>query len=632
MRRGPRLLEIVTLPNSSSIAVSIPGKLHRLSSVLRSGRWWAVLVTILALVGPRSTAFATNSSAAGVTIKASPTSSQPVGTQITWTASATGMKTPVYRFSVVSGSGSAQVVRDFSTTKSFVWAPLQEGSYTVQVSAKDGFSATSTVQASSAFTINSRVTGTSAVVSATANPLVALYSAPACTGTLTVQFRPAAGSGAWQSMPAQACSAGKSVNVLVAGMLASTKYTIQSVLSSGGKSTTSSSLTFTTGKPEAGLKITAFTVGKAPTAQSDQSTPFIWHSFNPSPPAPALANPIATDLSGNVVWYYDTLHAGIGVVWPVRILTNTVLLLGNDGYHKTGEDVLREIDLAGNPVRETTIDAVNAQLATRGQEPIYMFHHDAMRLPNGDTAVLGATQKKLNGHDVMSDMVLVLDSNFQVVWNWDMFAHFTPPATFPKGTPTCIITGPALCGLPDPNSIDWTHANALDWSTSDGDLLVSFRNLSLFIKIAYQNGKGNGAVIWRLGKGGDFTLTAPASAGSYPWFSNQHNPNFVSATDIVVFDDGNTRCQNGTVKGCQSRGEEYSLDQTNHKATLILGPSLGAFWQALGSAQKLPNGDITFAGGYSPPSKEEEFTSSSTKVYELDTALAVYRAYRLTML
>jgi len=64
----------------------------------------------------------------------------------------------------------------------------------------------------------------------------------------------------------------------------------------------------------------------------------------------------------------------------------------------------------------------------------------------------------------------------------------------------------------------------------------------------------------------------------------------------------------------------------------VFSENLGAFWQALGSAQRLPNGNLAFAGGFSPPSKETEFTPRGTRVYELDTAVAVYRDYWLTSL
>lgn len=586
----------------------------------RSRRWGAVAVVAIALLGPRPAQVAT--AAAGVTVKPSLPSGQAVGATITWTAKATGLKNQVYRFSVGS-----TIVRDFSRKASFSWTPLEEGTYQIHVTAKDGFAATSSSAATSAFSIAPRAAGKNPVVSRLANPLVALYSAPACAaGSLVVQFRPAGSSGAWQSTAPRTC-AGKSVNVIVAGMRPSTRYVMQAVVSNGATKTTTVQRSFTTGKPAAALKIPTFTVKQAPTARSDPKTPMIFHVLSPSNPTPPLANPIATDLQGRLLWYYDTLHSGLKAIWPVRILAGgTVVILGNDGYHKTGDDVLREVDLAGNTVRETNVDAVDAQLARRGQEPIYMFHHDALRLPNGDIAVLGATQRKLNGHDVMSDMAIVLDPNLQVAWSWDMFEHFTPPATFPKGAPTCLATGPALCGLPDPKSLDWSHGNALDWSTTDGNLLMSFRDLDMVIKIAYQNGHGNGHVLWRLGKGGDFTAK---SSDPYPWFSGQHNATLVAPATLVVYDDGNTRCQNGKVKGCQTRGQEWKLDEQNHTATLVLNAKLGAFWLALGSAQGLPNGNVTFTGGFPGPAAETEFRLDGTKVYELDTPLPEYRAYRI---
>jgi arylsulfate sulfotransferase len=606
-------------------------KASRLTAVsgLRSVRWWAVILMVLSLGGPWSSMHV-GAAAPSVTLKTGGAAGQPVGSTITWVASATGMKSPVYQFSVTAGSGPAAIARDYSKRASFKWTPMHEGAYTITATVEDGFGATASSRQTVTYTVTSRVKGGTPVVSATANPLVALFSAPACSGSLTVQFRSAAGTGAWQSMAARPCVAGQSVNVLVAGLMANTKYVFQDVVAKK----TSAQVSFTTGKPDPKLDITKFTVGQAPTAQSDQSLPLIFHSLNPSP-KPSLANPVATDLSGNVIWYYDTLHAGLTAIWPVHIVDGgTVLLLGKDPYRKFGDDVLREVDLAGDPLRETNLDAVNAQLKTLGEESIYEFHHDALRLPNGDTATLGATQKKVDGHNVMSDMVLVLDKNFQVVWAWDVFDHLTPPKTFPKGTPTCIITGPLLCGLPDTKSIDWTHGNSLAWSPADQDLIVGFRNLSAALKIDFKNGEGEGKVIWHMGLGGDFKAI---SSDKFPWFTQQHNVNYSGANSIVVFDDGNMRCQFGKVKGCDSRGQVWKLDEKNHTATLTLNADLGAFWQALGSAQGLPNGNITFAGGYPGPSKtpvpssEIEFTPSGTKVFELNTKVAEYRAYRFSL-
>jgi len=573
----------------------------------------------LATLGPLPAVDNAAAAPSNPSLKANVTSGQPVGTTITWTASS-GVKSSVYRFSVGLAHQSALIVRDYSLSPTFSWTPLREGTYTITAAVKTGFAATATSNASAGFTVVARAKGKDAVVNRTANPLVALYSAPPCAkGTLVVQFRPAA-SGAWQSTAPQPCGGGTSINVQVAGMRASTSYVLRHVVSGSAPST---ALTFTTGKPPAGLKITTFTVKQAPTAQADPTSQVIFHALIPTASA-AFANPLGTDLSGHLVWYYDTAHSGLTNIWPVNSLPGgTALILGKDKYDPKGDNVLREIDLAGDPVRETNLDAVNAQLTHRGQEIIYMFHHDAIRLPNGDTAVLGATQKRFDGHNVMSDMVVVLDSNLQVVWTWDMFEHFTPPATFPASSGTCSV----LCALPDPKSRDWTHGNALDYSAQDGDLLISFRNISTVLKVNFQHGHGDGNVVWSLGKGGDFTIQ---SSDPYPWFSKQHNANYVSPTVLTVFDDGNVRCNEGKVKGCQSRGQVYKLDEQHHTATLLLNVTLGQFWQALGSAQKLPNGNYSFTGGFSSPSRETEVTLKGTKVFELDTAIAEYRSYQHT--
>jgi hypothetical protein len=586
------------------------------------GRYGAVIAAGLALLAPWPVAQAATSATPGVTLAANLASRQPVGTTFTFTAHATGLANPVYRFSV----GSA-IVRDYSLSPSFTWTPLHEGAYSISVTAKDGFRATSSTNAAATFSITSRVSGQNSVVTPLANPLVALYSAPPCSsGQLVVQFRPASG-GAWQSTAAQPCVAGQSVNVIVAGMRQNTRYLLQHVVTDGSHRTTSSALSFTTGAPPAGLTIAHFNVAQSATSQSDAATPLIFHALIPTPGI-TVANPIATDLSGQLVWYYDTLHAGLHLIWPLHILPGgTVLLFGRSPYRSDGDDVLREIDLAGDPVRETSIDAVNAQLAGRGQGPIFAFHHDAIRLPNGDTAVIGETQRRVGKTDVMGDLIIVLDANFQVVWTWDIFSHLTPAASYPPGL-TCNLTYPlTLCNLPDQKSEDWTHANGLGWSPADGDLTLSIRHLDWVLKIDYRNGQGSGNIVWRLGFNGDFSIKSSDPA---PWFSHQHNAYLVDSTTMVLFDNGNGRClRSGAAKTCASRGQVLKLDEKNHTATTLLNVGLGTFRQALGSGQRLANGNYFFAGGF-PVSRESEFSPAGKLVYELDAAGAEYRDYRIS--
>jgi hypothetical protein len=106
-----------------------------------------------------------------------------------------------------------------------------------------------------------------------------------------------------------------------------------------------------------------------------------------------------------------------------------VLVPGVDQYAPLPAtlDALREIDLAGNPVRETNIDAVNAQLTAQGFNPIFTFTHDVERLPNGATAVICPTERTIDVNGTPTDYVgmtiVVLDEDFQVAWAWDAFDH-----------------------------------------------------------------------------------------------------------------------------------------------------------------------------------------------------------------
>ena len=102
-----------------------------------------------------------------------------VGAPVIWTATSSGHgTTPVYQFQVGLAGGTSYVVRDFSTSDTFTWDPLQEGTYDVQVTVKDGYSSTTGESAGATYTATSRVVGTGAVISPMSNPLVALYSAP----------------------------------------------------------------------------------------------------------------------------------------------------------------------------------------------------------------------------------------------------------------------------------------------------------------------------------------------------------------------------------------------------------------------------------------------------------------------
>src|SRR4051812_36980020 len=471
-----------------------------------------------------------------VSLQSNAASPQLVGARVVWTATAASCgAAPVYQFSVSGPAEEADrdrsghdrsrqrfsMVRDFSLDSAFASAPMQEGVYRVKVIVKDGFDGAEEASTTVSETVTSRVTGGAPVVSPTLNPLVALYSAPPCEhGAVRVWFRPANSTPdvRWTSTNTLPCERDVSRNFVVAGMLANTTYEMFHGVGNM-KHASTAPLRFTTGAPPASLSIPPFTVRQAPDPDAGVRRGLVYHNLASRPAANAV-NLLATDLSGRVVWYYDPLASGligIGLPGSAPLPNGTVLLGGRDTHRALGLDVLREIDLAGNPLRETNIDAVNAQLRARGQEIIFGFHHEFTRLPNGNIATLGWTQRTVDVGGTPTryagDMLVVLDDNLQVVWTWDAFDHLDVARV---ASPPLICTG-APCPLP--GAVDWVHENAISWSPSDGNLLISVRLQDWVIKIDYANGRGDGHIIWRLGQGGDFALNAPDPDA---WFSHQH--------------------------------------------------------------------------------------------------------------
>ena len=612
---------------------------------MASGITALAAVSIVGLVGA-ATANAEPSLCA-ISLHSSAPPTLLVGERIVWTATAANCgAAPVFQFAIAARTGGGNhkwpshepnrhrfaMVRDFSLDNSFAWAPMQEGDYEVRAKVKNGFDSVQAESRLVSVRVTSRVTGEDAVVTPTQNPLVALYSAPSCRhGSMHVRFRPANGlpDAPWTSTNALPCERGESRNFIVAGMLAGTTYEMVH-RGSPDEDGSVAPLLFTTGTPPAALSIPAFTVRQAPGAGADLSRGLIYHNLA-SRPAPNQVNLLATDLEGNLRWYYDPLASGlvgIGLPGSAPLAGGTVLLGGRDSHRTLGLDVLREIDLAGNPLRETNIDAVNAQLQARGQEVIYGFHHEFSRLPSGDIVTLGWTQRMIDVSGTPTryagDMLLVLDQDLQVVWTWDAFDHLDVTRG-PIGTVIC--TG-APCPLP--GALDWVHDNAVSWSPVDGDLVISVRLQDWVIKIDYRNGRGDGHVIWRLGEDGDF---AAFSSDPSPWFSHQHYAHYLDRSRLMLFDNGNTR-QAGD-PGAHSRGQVWKLDEDAMTATLEFNVDLGNYSPELGTAERMPNGDYVFNSGSQGGGvfgQSIEVLPDGTKTYVQEVAARDYRSFRMSSL
>jgi len=647
-----------------------------------------------------------------VSMTPSVASPQPVGTPVSWTVTATDSNpnSLTFQFNVAAGSHPYSLMSDFNigtltagtwTAQPFLWTTIAgEGTYSIEVVAKDFTSGESATQTAS-FTLSTRITQGAAVVNGIGNPLLALFSAPACAAGSNMRVAFYTGTNAPTYTNWAPCRAGISMNFYIAGMLPTTTYSMYSQTVTNGKVTKGTVLSFTTGALPARLQGGFFPTFTLTTpAPSDDPNPMLLWSFT------NVIVPVATDLSGNINWFYAQ---GAGTLLTRPVMGGTMLTIQNgnswDSSNKF-QQILQEIDLAGNLVHQTNTGIIAHQLVALGvkdatpcgqiaQPPVAGdaclndFHHDAIRYTiNGQpyTAFMAHVEKLFppgtqgsttgNNVDVLSEMVIVLNSNWQVVWHYDAFDQLNIQRTAPLGEackagssdcPTNLFLGTT--------ANDWTHANTVDYVASkqnpdSGDFLVSVRNQDLVIRINYNNGAGSCAgppaascLAWSMGPPDGlpcptaqcFTFNN-APSDPWPWFSHQHDVTYanngtnftingLTGPLLTVFDNGNTRYSPpplglGTTgcapSDCNSRGLALIVDEASWTVTPVLLQDLGVKTTALGAAGLLSNGNYSFQTGL-PSTQAFEIspnpgTTTGTVVLNIGSVDYSYRAWQMPSL
>ena len=574
-------------------------------------------------------------------------SPQPVGTPIGLSPQLQNVSKGmlVVRYALSVNGGAFHMVRDFSQQRDFAWAPaLYEHNAAIRVTVRNN-ETKETAESETRFQIVPRVKGGTPVVASTSHPLIALFSAPPCPegSQFRVAFRPE-GEEAAGTTPSQPCRGSITNNVLVAGMRADSEYRLRQEVITGGRDTHGDWLPFRTGILDGDFAPVSIAVPRA--RGSIASDPVVIFSAASAGPG---KRPFATDLQGRVIWYLRSADFMTRVLPGGRFL---VFAEGQNSVNSTRRNqVLRELDLAGNIIRETNIGRVAEQLESHGihsdckkggNECVSAFHHEAIPLPNGHfLAVAGlermmpaGTQGSKEPVDVLGDLIVELDEDFQVTSVWNGFDHLDVKRAS-LGDAKCK-EGPGAGGCAAvflaAQANGWTHSNAINYIPSTGDFLVSMPEQNWVIKVDYKNGKGTGKVLWRLGKDGDFTAK---SDDPNPWFSYQHDAGFEPAgsNTLTILDNGHTRFEKD--KSAQTRGQKWRLDEENLTATLVYNAKLQVYSPAVGAAQVLKNGGYSFNAGYidnqtSPRARAVETDADGNVVFAIEVhGLPVYRSYRL---
>jgi hypothetical protein len=412
-------------------------------------------------------------------------------------------------------------------------------------------------------------------------------------------------------------------------MKGNTQYHMRAVFQPTGTTSnvfTDADHTFTTtAYPAAILPAIATTTTSGQTPQSGVELLDLVNSAIPA---------LVYDLAGNLLWGYQpgsSIPAGISAN-PVKLLPNGHFLINYNSVNPDGfNSVVQEVDLAGTVVWQMTAAQLNAALAsatcTGCNITVVGTHHDFAVLPNGHIIFIAALEKDISGTTVEGDVLIDFDQNRKPVWLWNAFDHLDTnrrPMLFP----------------------DWTHSNAVVYSPDDKTLMLSIRHQAWVIKINYNDGAGDGSIMWKLGYQGDFALQSGAfnSVDPVDWFSAQHDANIIStntsgAIDVLLFDNGNQRilqsspltlCGPSTTP-CDSRVPILHLDETAKTADITwidkLAPTFSFFG---GSARLLKNGNIEFDECAATPISIFEVTKTTPPqvVWQMQITKQGQNAYR----
>lgn len=263
--------------------------------------------------------------------------------------------------------------------------------------------------------------------------------------------------------------------------------------------------------------------------------------------------PFIFDQFGDIRWYLDfSSHPTFSNLFfdnGMTQLSNGNLLFGN-----ADTQAIYEVDMLG-------VTQNSWSLQGNG------FHHHVIEKPNGNLLVTINDASK----STVEDVIIEIDrSTGQFANTWDLNLSLDNTR---RAWPT---------DLADLN-IDWFHANAIEFSSSDESIIVSGRTQGI-VKL---NAVNEVAYIlaphreWGTSGGGtDLTqfLLTPLDANNAPitdmdvldgvsnhpdfeWSWYQHSPILMPNGNLMVFDNGDNR--NYTGAGPYSRAVEYEIDETN---------------------------------------------------------------------
>jgi len=399
------------------------------------------------------------------------------------------------------------------------------------------------------------------------------------------------------SSPDMALTGPTTASLPVFGLRPDTSYSFwATAVSTSGVSVDSAQVSFRTGSLPSYLPVfTAVTAG-------NPQPGYTMVAWNPSQFREKNAA-LIVDQTGEIAWYKE-FNGYVVIDWQQQ--PNGTYTAAVDQSVPWVTDMYRQFDKLGNQLKTwSPLDNCQAD------------DHELRMLPNGDVVYFCVNARIMDLTDlgglpestVLGNILIRKDSSDQLVFQWDAFDHLS---IFDDLDPTID---------PTTGHVDWTHGNAIDIA-SDGNYLLSFRNLSQVMKVDSRTG----AVLWKLGgRDGDFTFVDDPLGG----FSLQHAIRELPNGNVTLFDDGTVH------QPSQSRAVEYQLDVAGRTARLVwqydATPTIYTF--VMGFAQRLSNGNTLVAYGLVPTVREVNAAGDlQWALQSFNNSGFIYRAFRIPSL
>lgn len=292
---------------------------------------------------------------------------------------------------------------------------------------------------------------------------------------------------------------------------------------------------------------------------------------------------IAVDGLGRVVWYRRILEPTDVQKTPAGTLVMVA----------AGDQHIVELDLYGRELERWRVDEVDPATAA--------FHHEVWPKPDGTGFwTLGGELRTIDGYDdgmggttaydVVGDTILELDRSGEILTEWSLFDALPMEDWLIQGEDFHARFWDRIFEIEQTK--DWSHGNGLIFDPAQNVFILSARHLDWLIALDATTG----ALAWRMGEGGDFTL----AEGS--WFSHQHAPEIQPDGTLMVYDNGNFRDGAGTEPGQMpptTRVVRYAYDPVTLEASEVWSWKADPprYAQFVGDADGLANGHVLVTDG-----------------------------------